>query len=480
MTTQTNHTAENCSWLEPRAGNDLTETVNAERFVQDHKDKIRFVRKINKWLGYDGRRWSFDIGKDMAKCLYLQTARRLYNGISSAVGFENKQALLRAANQAESAKGMWAALSIAEAFPEITVPMNDFDADPYLFNCLNGTIDLRTGVLQAHNPDDMITKLAPVNYDPNATLELWEEVLQTATGEDKTLLNFLQVAAGYSITGDTSEERVFFIYGDAGSCKTTFLEPIKKVLGDYAKTSDFSTFVKQKNSGGARNDIARLHGARFVTTSEIDEKKHLDENLFKQISGRNTISARFLYKEAFEFQPQFKLWMEANEAPRIRDAGDGSMWRRLLRVPFDYSIPIEKQDKSVKADLLRLEESGAAILAWLVQGCLRWQKEGLVVPDAVVLSTKTYKESQEDLREFFDDRCDFAADTYVEVSKMRSAYEEWAKNNGIKYTLGSKRFNNKLRAKGCKYELYRIPISTGTLPPSKCWLGVQLRKKECL
>lgn len=469
-----NQSAEEVIWLDPRVQNHLTDTANAERFVKGYKHKIRYARKMGKWIGYDGTRWCFELGEDMAKCCYLQTARKLYNGVAGATGLENKQALLRGAFYAESARGMRGALSIAQSFPEISVSVNDFDTDPYLLNCLNGTINLRSGELQPHNPADMISKLAPVLYDPKATLPLWNDVIQMATKGDESLRDFLQVAAGYSITGDTSEERTFFLFGPTASQKTTVLEPIKRLLGDYAMTSAFDTFIKRKSDvGSPRNDVARLCGARFVTCSEIDEGKELDENLFKQASGRNTISARFLFKEAFDFQPQFKLWMEANASPKIRDTGDGSMWRRMLRIPFDNTIPIEKQDKSVKSTLLNLEISGSAILTWLVQGCLRWQKEGLNVPSAVVQSTAEYRDSQEDLRDFFEDACIFAPDSFVSVSTLRSAYEKWAKDNGVKHTLGSYRFNKKLEERGCKREVKRIKLTTGKSFLEKCWVGIK-------
>ena len=454
----------------------LTDLGNMERFVRDHRGTIRFNRSNGKWLGYDGKRWNLDIGEDRARCCYMITARNLYDNIQMTTGAENKKELLRFALYSESTKGMHAALSLVKSQPSISTGANEFDTDAFLLNCLNGTINLRSGELRPHNSADLITKLAPVMYDPKATLQLWDDFLETATDGDASLRDFLQIAAGYTATGDTSEERLFFIYGPTASCKSTYLEAMKITLGDYAKTSDFDTFIKRKQVGGVRNDVARLCGSRMVTTSEVDEKQELDENLIKNCSGSDTVTVRFLFKEAFEFKPQFKLWLGANEVPKVRDADDGSMWRRLLRIPFNHTIPKEDRRATVKATLTNPNIAGPAILAWMVEGCLKWQQDGLEVPNIIEQSTDDYRKSQDVLHGFFEDKCDFDNSAYVTVSKMRSAYEQWAKNIGLKYPLGPIAFNKKLRTKGCDDRNKRIPIGDGRLlPPEKCWHGVALK-----
>jgi putative DNA primase/helicase len=292
--------------------------------------------------------------------------------------------------RAERLRGM---VRLAQSEPGMAVVPVELDAHPWLLTVLNGTIELRTGQLREHRRADLITKLAPVEYHPAARSGLWQRFLREATGEHDALAAFLRRAVGYSLTGDTGEEVLFFIHGPEAAGKSTFIEAIKAALGDYARTADFETFLQKRGDGGIRNDIARLAGARLVVSIEIDEGKRLAQGLVKQLTGGDTVTARFLWAEAFEFEPQFKLWLAANHAPKVRDT-DGALWRRILRVPFEHVVPKEQRDKAVKATLKNPALAGPAILAWAVAGCLEWQQVGLGVPPEVMAATATYRESQ--------------------------------------------------------------------------------------
>lgn len=274
----------------------------------------------------------------------------------------------------------------------------DYDVDTMKLNVVNGTIDLRTGRLLPHNPADFITKLSPVEYDPDAQLDLWDEVLDTATDSDTDLQDFLQTTVGYSLTGDVGEEKLFFVHGPTATSKSTFLEAIKSTLGDYAETADFESFLrKPPQSGTLRNDIASLAGKRFVTSIEVDEGRKLAEGLIKILTGGDKIKARFLYHEGFEFVPQFKLWLAANHEPKISD-NDDAIWRRIAKVPFTHALPKKDRKPTVKATLRNPAIAGSAILAWAVKGCLKWQKEGLVVPEVVERATENYRLEQDPLK----------------------------------------------------------------------------------
>jgi putative DNA primase/helicase len=365
-------------------------------------------------------------------------------------------------------------LQAATSVEPIAVYGSQFDTNCWLLNCLNGTVDLKTGELRPHDPDDMLTKLAPVHYDPQARLKLWDDFLSAATNGSAGLVEFLQIAMGYGATGSTAEEKLFFIHGPTASGKSTFLEAIKATLGDYAQTANFETFLQRRQIGTARNDIAKLNGARVVVSIEVEEGKRLAEGLVKMLTGGDTVSARFLYKEEFEFVPQFKLWLAANDAPRVKD-NDEAMWRRILRVPFEHEIPKQDRDPKVKATLRRNEVVGPAILAWIVQGCLKWQLKGLDVPEIIEESTEEYRQSQDPLRDFFEDECEFDPSAYVPVVELRSAYEQWARDNGARYTLGPREFNKRLESKGCERTAKRIQNEFGTEKPVKCWRGITLR-----
>lgn len=452
----------------------LTDAGNAERFAAQHGDSMRYCWEWGKWLFYDGKRWSVKFGEEMANRLAVETARTISQDSHTSESIQNK---MEWAHQSESRARIAAMLDAATSIQPIATHAERFDKDPWLLNCANGTIDLRTGELESHKPEDMITKLSPVKYKPYATFKLWNSFLKTVTQNDTTLCDFLQKAIGYSATGDTREEKLFFIHGPTASGKSTLLEAVKATLGDYAQTADFETFLQRKQVGGVRNDIARLAGTHMVVSIEVDEGKRLAEGLVKTLTGGDTVSARFLYKELFEFMPQFKLWLAANHAPKLKD-DDDAIWRRILRVPFEYTIPKDKRDPKIKATLRNPKIAGPAILAWIVKGCLKWQEEGLVVPEIIERSTEEYRESQDPLREFFEDECVFDTTAFVKVISLRSAYDDWAKNNGMKFTLGPREFNKRLRAKGCEDKSKRLRITaTGEETVKKCWHGVTLKSK---
>jgi len=224
----------------------------------------------------------------------------------------------------------------------------------------------------------------PVN--PRPTEASGRYFVTFVSAGDGELADFLQRYFGYCLTGSVAEEKLAFVHGRGGTGKSTFMEALKAVFGEYAVTADFETFLARKATGGPRPDIARLAGARLVTSIEVDDGKRLAEGLVKQLTGGDTVTARELYAKEFEFVPQFKLVLVANHAPTVH-SDDEAMWRRILRVPFDNAIPEAGQDRSVKLILRDPAVSGPAILAWLVEGCLQWQREGLRVPTVVTDAT---------------------------------------------------------------------------------------------
>ncbi len=453
----------------------LTDAGNGERFATQHGEKMRYCWSWGKWLYYDDKRWNAEIGIEKANQLAVQTARSIAHEGENSDGREDRGNYLEWSYQSESVARLNAMLSAARSVKPISSYVGQFDTDPWLLNCLNGTIDLKTGTLRQHSPADMITKLAPVQYDPKAKLKLWGNFLRTATANDKSMLEFLQVAVGYSATGSTAEEKLFFIHGPAASGKSTFCETIKATLGDYAATANFESFIRRSQVGGPRNDIAKLAGARFVVSIEVDEGKRLAEGLVKMLTGGDSVSARFLYKEEFTFMPQFKLWLAANDVPKVKDT-DEALWRRILRVPFEHTIPKQERDPKVKSTLRATKIAGPAILAWIVRGCLKWQERGLKVPEVIEQSTDEYRQSQDPLREFYEDVCVFEPTAIVPVKDLRAAYESWGEDVGIKakYLLGRAAFNARLEAKGIIQKPTRYVNSVGTETNGRCWHGITL------
>lgn len=440
----------------------LTDLGNAKRLVWLHGHDMRYCHSWGRWLIWDGKRWALDTS-GAAERLAKDCVRQMYTSASRIEDEALRKTIVKHALKSESQRAISAMLALAQSEEGISVQPAELDANPWLLNVQNGTIDLRTGELREHRREDLLTKISPVTYDANARSELWERFLEDSTGGDHELQVFLQRAAGYSLTGETDEEKLFFVHGPGAAGKSTFLEALKATFGDYAATADFETFLARHQVGGPRSDVAQLAGARLVVGIEVDEGKKMAEGLVKQLTGGDTVTARFLYKENFTFRPQMKLWLAANHAPKVSD-DDDAMWRRILRVPFEHVVLAEKRDPGLKRTLRDTAISGPAILAWAVEGCLRWQREGLRVPPVVTQATQAYRLDNDPLRDFLNIRCVFGPTKTVRIRNLGTAYKTWCTDNG-EIPISVREFNRRLQDRGCK----RAHTMKGDI-----WVGIGL------
>lgn len=418
----------------------LTDTGNAERFAKRHAERVRYCAPLATWFTWDGVRWVRErraevgsLAKDTVRAIYAEAAQAS-DDVRKAIG--------EWAKKSESREKRAAMVDLARSEPGISILPEDLDRDPWLLNCPNGTLDLRTGKLRPHRREDLLTQVTAANYDPAATSARWKAVVDHALGGDPELKTFFQRAAGYSLCGLTSEEKLFMPIGPTRTGKSTIVQSIRKALGDYARVADFEAFIAQKNPGGPKNEIARLAGARFVVSVEVDKGRRLAQGLVKTLTGGDRVTARFLYQEAFEFEPTFKLWLVANDAPHVPD-DDEAMWARILRIPFEH--PPEVKEPAVKLELCDVERSGAAILAWAVRGCLDWQKNGLGVPKAVTDATNEYRDGENPLVEFVAECTLIDPQLRCTRKSLRDAYELWAAEAGGRLPITGKDFNERIR-----------------------------------
>lgn len=294
-----------------------TDLGNAKRLVAQHGKSIRYCYALRKWFTWDGKVWRIDDNGEVlrrAKNTVHNIYREAYE--SSAPDICKKLGKWAVKSQ-ESAKIM-ALLKLAESEEGIPISPQKLDRNQYLLNCLNGVIDLKTDQLKPHNPENFITKIIPVEYNPKATCPLWIEFLETIFNWNQDITGFLQRAIGYSLTGDTSEQCLFLLHGSGANGKSTFLSIVNYLLGDYAQTAIFDTFLAKKEERSVNNDIARMQGKRFVSAIESEGERRLSEVLIKQLTGGDIITARFLFAEFFEFTPQFKIWLACNHKPVVR------------------------------------------------------------------------------------------------------------------------------------------------------------------
>ena len=249
-----------------------TDSGNGERLARKFSGAVRYCAPQRCWFVWTGRRWEPDQTGEMLRRT-KEIARELYAEASRLEDTEQRKACVEWARKSESADRRKAVLFLAQSEPGIPVLPSEFDADPFALNCLNGTVNLKTGEIREHRSADLITRICPVQFDGAARSELWERFLEDSIGGDRELRDFLQRAAGYSLTGSVCEEVLFFVHGPAASGKSTFLESLKASFGDYAKVADFESFITRRDAGAIRNDIAELAGRRFVVSIEVDEGK---------------------------------------------------------------------------------------------------------------------------------------------------------------------------------------------------------------
>lgn len=410
----------------------LTDVGNAERLVRMYGDQMRYCHPQRRWYVYVNGQWRPDV-EGLATRHAKYTVKSIYAKAAQTVDSAESAALAKHAANSERAPRIRDMLSLAASEPGIPVQPHELDADPWLFNVENGTVDLRTGLLRPHDPADLITKMAPVQYDLNAAAPVWAAFIERVMAGDRELIEFVQRAVGYSLTGLTDEQVFFFLHGPGSNGKTKLLEALSHLWGGYASSADFSTFLMRRNDG-PRNDIARLHGARFVTAIEAGEGRKLDEAVVKQLTGGDTISARFLHQEAFEFRPSFKIWLASNHKPHIH-GNDNGMWRRVRLIPFTVTIPEAERDLRL-AEKLRAELPG--ILAWAVVGCRDWQRKGLGEAAPVSAATAEYREEMDRLGVFIAEKCEEDAAARVAMPELYKAYVGWATESGEEVLSKSK------------------------------------------
>lgn len=418
-----------------------TDIANCQRFAAQHGDKVRHTFERG-WLVWDGKRWHAD-EKGKVITLAKRTAKSIFDEIKA--NEKQEDLLFKWAKRSQTMERLKAMVYLAQSEDGIPVSYTEFDADPYLINCLNGTLDLRTGELFKHRQDDHISKLAPVNYEPDLVPETFLDFLAEIMDGDAEMMHFLQRAIGYSLTGDIGEQCLFFCYGGGANGKSVLIETIKNLLGEYTRAIP-TTSLMHKKYDGVPNDIAMLSGARFVATSETDESQSFNESLIKDLTGGDTISARFLRHEFFEFHPQFKLWIRGNEKPQIRGTSEG-IWRRIHLIPFTVHITKKQQDPKL---IQKLKRELDAIFLWAVRGCLSWQQQGLNPPQKVSDATKEYRNEMDVIGRWIEERCILGNDKVAVGSALYRDFRKWADESNERM-IGNRTFGEELKRRfACK------------------------------
>lgn len=441
----------------------LTDTGNAERLVTLFGDKVHYCYDRKKWLIFNDRYWDWDNGyliMEMAKSV----ARSIYREAADEPDDKKRDLIAKYAHTSESESKRKAMVDLAQSEPNIPIELSEIDSNSWLFNCANGTIDLKTGELKEHSKDDLLTIISPIDYDPKAKCDLWLKFLERVTGNKTDLISYLQRAVGYSLTGDTSEQCLFFLYGLGRNGKSTCIGTVRKLLGPYGHKTNTDMLMVRDRNGGPREDLADLKGKRLVVASEIEDGKRLAVVLIKEMTGGESIRADRKHEHAFEFVPTHKIWLSGNHKPVITDT-TFSIWRRVKLIPFTVTIPESECDPDLP---LKLEKEMPGILAWAVQGCLDWQKYRLGDSTEVKQATEAYRAEQDLLAEFIEDCCILKPSGVVAKADLYQSYKDWC--DASKQTPISQRsFRGKIVERG-------IEETRGTAGVRQ-WSGITLTKK---
>ena len=426
----------------------LDDTGNAQRMADMYKDAVGYNYTDKRWMLYDSGKWIYDpmgyiynfIDKSVEqmakeKDIYIKMDKDSDDGNQTMEKAFEKH--LKRSRSHTGKKNIEQEVQHYVALSHVV-----FDRNRELLNTASGVIDLTDFSLRDSTPKDYFTKSIAAHYDVSAKCPLWEKFLHEIFANDADMIRYIQKAVGYSLTGSTQEQCAFLLIGDGCNGKSTFLDIIRQLFGDYASNIQAESLMIRNNNNGINSDIARLRGARLVTSAEPNEGLRLNEGLIKQLTGGDIVTARKLYGDEFEFKPEFKLWMAANHKPVIR-GNDHGIWRRMHIVPFTVQIPKEKIDKTL-IDKLLTEIDG--VFQWALEGLKLYQSEGLELPEMVSAATAEYRMEMDVVARFLEECTENSFAGMVRASDLYQTFALWAKNNN-EYPMSNTKFGKEVITK---------------------------------
>ena len=420
----------------PRYGRD--EIGMGNMFADFFKPIARYNSERGIWYVYDGTVWQPDTENLKVAELAKLLADKLYVFALTITEEDARKRFIDRVRKLQLRKHRETMLKDAKSvFP---LSMRSFDQDIYLFNCKNGTLDLRTMEFREHRPEDYLTKVSPVNYDPKADCPRWHTFMDEIMQGDKARADYLQKAIGYALTGDTKMECLFILYGPTSrNGKGTTMESILRIMGEYGKNADPTMLQAKFNaqSNGPTEEIARLAGARFVNISEPAKKLTIDAALTKRLTGNDTITARYLHENSFEFRPNFKIFINTNHRPNITDLTlfDSG---RIKILPFDRHFDEKEQDKDLKTTFAK-PENMSGILNWMLEGYKMFRSQGLEMPDSVINATDDYRKASDKIAQFCEACLVSKPGAMLRSKSVYNRYKQWSEANGY-HAEGIKNF----------------------------------------
>jgi len=445
------------------------DVFNGNFFMGTFQGSMIYCYPRSKWLKFNGMYWQWcESGEELqaAKEVALQIAKHAGEVFSSDPTNPNSKKLIQHAQNSQNINRLQAMLQTAASEPDMGIgSMSELDNNAMLLGCKNGVICLNTGKLLAPDPKMLITRQVNAQYDADIYCPTWLQFLDQCFISDEETIDYIQKALGYSLTGIVNEEVLHFCFGMGRNGKSVFANVMTKLMGDYAITAP-AEMLMRRDRNGATNDIARLCGARFVLANETRSDQRFDDLIIKTLVSTERISARFLHNEFFEFWPTFKIWIRGNHKPVITDDSNGA-WRRIRLVPFENNISEENADSELENKLLA-EKDG--ILAWMVEGALKWKKEGLISSPRIKSASNQYRNDCDVIGDFIEENCTLSNGLKVTQQSLWTHWQDWARDNG--YFCGSKKtLTRRLKDRGISADAYQNGV--------RAYSGISLGRKDC-
>lgn len=397
---------------------ECSELGNARRLVEAHGRNMRHASEWGTWLAWDGTRWRRDITGDVERL-----AKRIVDSIYTEIGAEpndgRRKELFKHWMKSQSSNAILAMMRLARSEPGVSILSDELDADPWLLNVANGTVDLRDGSFREHRQADLLTRKVNIAYDASATCPTWEAFLER-TVPDVDVRNFLQRAVGYTLTGLVAEQVLFFLHGVGANGKSTFQRALLALAGDYGTQTEPDLLLARRSEPHPTG-VADLVGRRLAVAVEVDQGRRMAESLVKQLTGGDRLKARFMRQDFFEFNPTHKLWLAANHKPIVHGT-DHAIWRRIRLVPFEVTIPVDEQDHELEQ---KLRDELPGILRWAIAGTATWRAHGLRAPASVVAATGAYRSEMDLFGGFLADATIAGPDLECAATDLFNRYKEW-------------------------------------------------------
>lgn len=455
-----------------------TDLGNTRLFVAEHRNDIRNVPGIG-WLIWDGTRWAPDVdgailrlAKATIDGMYIEAAETLADAVNIADATERKSVVAEAqrrlnhALKSQAEGKLLAMVSVAESELPIIEAAGNLDQPPLLLNTPSGTVDLTDVTLREHRREDLLTRMTAAAYDPDAIAPRWIRFLREIMAGDETRIAYLQRAIGYSVTGLTREQKIFMLLGDGANGKSVLGKTVVKLLGDYGAEVEFESFLIRQR-GRTRGDLVRLRGSRFGVASEMLPGEKLDTRLLKKWVGGEDVVAADMYKSEVSFQPVAKLWFLANAVPVVQDASYG-IWRRLVRFPFEVTIPPDQQDPDL---LEKLIAEGPGIMKWIVDGCRAYLAEGLGEDPIAKAATAAWRSDSDQVGRWMNTAAVLVSGKKAARRAVRANYVAWCQAEG-ETPMDNKALAGELRRRGVE-DGGTVRLD-GNGSPVQAWAGIHL------